>query len=163
MCVFGFWFFFVYVRAIPLLSLSCTSICGLLWALPTPNTSCHMLLAVQLATHVSPSNHCCIYRLFLLMPPCKGHFTSLEEWESEVRPSVQNLDTLVVFICIIIHTHKVAFSIYIKCQFKLYSNANFRVYRTKISNIFVWLIRCGSSEGNLTTDRRTDRQTERLL
>ena len=56
----------------------------------------HEVLVVQLATYVSPSNHCCA-EIFLLMQPCKGQFTSLEEWESEVvRPSVQNLDTLVV-------------------------------------------------------------------
>ena len=74
-----FWFFYVYVCAIPLLSLfCCTSICGLLWALPTPNTSCHMqlrMLAAQLATHVPP----CCTEFFFTDAVMQGYFTRLQE------------------------------------------------------------------------------------
>ena len=97
--------FLVYVCAISLLSLSCcTSICGLLWALPTPNTSFHMQFAHVYAWGVScPASYSCVPSVQNIFYWCSRAKDNSQVWKSEVvKPKV--LDTLVVFICIIINT-----------------------------------------------------------
>ena len=82
-------------------------------------------------------------------------FGRVREWSSQTKCT--KFRYVGCIICIIIHTHKVALSLnflllYIKCQFNLYSiesKANFWG-RWRLRRYFIWLIRCGSSEGNLT-------------